>query len=189
MKEAKSSVWSHSITHTKIIFITVIINVIKIWRTTQFLVAVTSQDGIMDYLFYNVKISKEYFIFRGKWWNINIEEIQTWRLSKGLLVLKIKSMVPTSMIPDEDWRDDHVWQCLERFWPRQGCRLASNGWRGTAGHRTAPPHRTILPKMSVVLGLRNPVLNHSRHFQKQKDIWKCSFQLCLQMDANPFIKP
>lgn len=79
--------------------------------------------------------------------------------------------------------------------------MCDNVWRGSDHGRgadwhqmgggmlqgTGQPHPN--PKMSVVLGLRNPVLNHSRHFQKQKDIWKCSFQLWLQMDANPFIKP
>lgn len=27
------------------------------------------------------------------------------------------------------------------------------------------------------------------HFQKQRDIWKCSFQLSFETDANSFIKP
>lgn len=52
-----------------------------------------------------------------------------------------------------------------------------------------PGKRVTQPKMSIVLRLSSPVLNHSKHFQKQKDIGKCSFQLSFEMDANPFIKP
>lgn len=58
-----------------------------------------------------------------------------------------------------------------------------------AKHRWAGNRESPGPKVNSAEATKHPVLNRARHFQKQKDIWKCSFQLSFDMDANPFVKP